>query len=251
MNTQLEPAAASLRAPGRSPVRKPEITPTHDVLAQFSHELRNYLGTIRSALHILKTGAVEDQAHEEARLLIERQVSHMANLTDDLLDVARMRHGRLHLRRARIDMCMVVAHSLHSVAGVMRLREQHVTVSYPDAPVWLQGDAVRLEQVLVNLLLNAAKYTPAGGDVRVSVAQDKDEVIVVIRDTGLGIAADVLPSVFDLYVQANPSARDGGLGLGLPLVRALVESHGGRVTAASGGIGRGSQFTVRLPAYVA
>lgn len=245
MDAQLETGDARRRL--RS--RRPGNSQTHDVLAQFSHELRNYLGVIRSAMHILKVNPVENRAHEEARVLIERQIDSMVNLTDDLLDVARMRHGRLQLRRTRIDMCMVVARAMHAVEGVMRLREQHMTVSYPDTPVWLHGDARRLEQVLVNLLLNSAKYTSVGGDVSLSVTQKGDVAIVAIRDTGLGIAADVLPGVFDLYVQANPSSRDGGLGLGLPLVRALVEGHGGSVTASSDGIGCGSEFTIRLPAF--
>jgi signal transduction histidine kinase len=222
---------------------------TDEVLAQFSHEIRNFLGIIRGAVRVLKTGAVENVAHEEARVLIERQVTQMARLIDDLLDASRMRNGHLQLRRARIDLCMVVARAMHPVQCILRQREHRVTVSFPEVPVWLQGDSARLEQAFVNLLLNAAKYTPVGGAVSVEVTREGDEAVVAVRDTGIGIAADVLPQVFDLYVQANPSARDGGLGLGLPLVRALVESHGGSVSAASDGPGRGSEFRVRLPAY--
>lgn len=227
----------------------PEETRTGDVLAQFSHEIRNFLGIIRSATHVLKTGTVQNVAHEEARVLIERQVAQMTQLIDDLLDTSRMRNGQLQLRRSRIDLCMVVARAVHAVECSMRQREHRITVSYPDAPVWLHGDAGRLEQVFVNLLLNAAKYTDVGGDISVSVTQEGEQALVVVRDTGVGIAADVLPTVFDLYVQANPSSRDGGLGLGLPLVRALVGGHDGSVTAASDGLGRGSQFSVRLPAF--
>jgi two-component system CheB/CheR fusion protein len=138
---------------------------------------------------------------------------------------------------------------LRTTEGALRQRGHHITVSTPDSPVWLQGDAARLEQVVVNLLMNAAKYTPDGGYVSVSVRQDANEGFVVIRDTGIGMSAELLPKVFDLYVQACPSARKGGLGLGLPLVRALVESHGGGVTAASAGPGLGSEFTVRLPVF--
>jgi signal transduction histidine kinase len=218
------------------------------VLAQFSHEIRNFLGIVRSATHVLKIGSVANVAHEEARVLIERQVAHMTQLVEDLLDASRMRNGQLQLRRARIDMCMVVARAMRAVECSMRQREHRMNVSLPDAPVWVEGDAGRLEQVFINLLLNSAKYTDVGGDISVSVTQRGDEAIVVVRDTGIGIAADVLPRVFDLYVQANASSRDGGLGLGLPLVRALVESHGGSVQAASDGIGSGSEFSVRLPA---
>jgi two-component system CheB/CheR fusion protein len=131
----------------------------------------------------------------------------------------------------------------------MRQREHRVTVSFPNTPVWLPGDAARLEQVFVNLLMNAAKYTDAGGEVVLSVKQEADEAIVHIRDSGVGIAADLLPKVFDQFVQGPQSARSGGLGLGLPLVRSLVENHGGSVTAASEGAGKGSEFTVRLPAF--
>ena len=220
-----------------------------DVLAQFSHELRNFLGIIRSAIHILKAGAVENVAHEEARLLIDRQVVQMTRLFDDLLDVARFRKGGLQLNCSRIDICMVVARAMHAVEYVMQQREHRMTVSYPEQALRLRGDASRLEQVFVNLLLNSAKYTDVGGDICLSISREGDEAVIAVRDTGIGIAANVLPRVFDLYVQGNPSSRDGGLGLGLPLVRALVEGHGGRVTAASEGIGRGSEFCVRLPAF--
>ncbi len=222
---------------------------THYVLAQFSHELRNSLGTIRSAMHVFRVSTIENPEQEKARVLIERQVEQMTRLVDDLLDVSRMRNGRLQLRRARIDLCVAVASAMYAVECTMRQREHRMTVSFPDAPIWLHGDAARLEQVFVNLLVNAAKYTNVGGEVRLSVSREGDEGIVVIRDTGVGIAADVLPKVFDPYEQANPSSRNGGLGLGLPLVRSLVESHEGSVTAASDGIGRGCEFTVRLPAF--
>jgi signal transduction histidine kinase len=229
--------------------RGPDETQDQDVLAQFSHELRNFLGIIRSAMHILKTGAVENVAHEEARLLIDRQVVQMTRIVDDLLDVARLRKDGLQLNCARIDICMVVARAMHAVEYVMRQREHRMTVSYPAQALWLRGDEARLEQVFVNLLLNSAKYTDVGGDIRLSITREGDEALIAVRDTGIGIAANVLPRVFDLYVQGNPSSRDGGLGLGLPLVRALVESHGGRVSAVSEGVGRGSEFCVRLPAF--
>jgi signal transduction histidine kinase len=220
-----------------------------DVLAQFSHELRNFLGIIRSAMHILKAGAVENVAHEEARLLIDRQVIQMTRMVDDLLDVSRLRKGGLQLNCARIDICVVVARAMRAVEYVMQQREHRMTVSYPAQALWLRGDEARLEQVFVNLLLNSAKYTDVGGDIGLSINREGDEAVIEVRDTGIGITANVLPRIFDLYVQGNPSSRDGGLGLGLPLVRALVESHGGRITAASEGIGRGSEFCVRLPAF--
>ena len=222
---------------------------SHDVMAQLSHELRNSLAVIRNAMHVLKTGAAENPSQECARMLTERQLGHMTRLVDDLLDVSRVRTGRLQLRRARIDLCIPIAHAIRAVELTLQEREHRVTVSFPDMSVWLDGDAARLEQVFVNLLVNAAKYTNVGGDISLSVTQEGREAVVILRDTGVGIAADVLPRVFEPYVQANPASRMGGLGLGLPLVRALVERHGGSVTAASDGIGHGSQFTVRLPAF--
>ena len=222
---------------------------SQDVLAQFAHELRNFLGIIRSATHILKAGAVANVAHEEARFLIDRQVVQMTRMVDDLLDVSRLRKGGLQLNCARIDICVVVARAMHAVEYIMQQREHRMTVSYPAQAMWLRGDEARLEQVFVNLLLNSAKYSDAGSDIAVSIKREGDEAVIAVRDTGIGIAASVLPQVFDLYVQGNPSSRDGGLGLGLPLVRALVESHGGNITAASEGIGRGSEFCVRLPAF--
>lgn len=230
-------------------LRTPDEIRTHDVVAQFSHELRNSLGIIRNAAHVLGKGAATDTVQERSRVLILRQVDQMKHLVDDLLDVSRMRNGRLHLRLTRTDLCVVIIHALQAVDSAMKKREHRLVASLPNHPVWLLGDAARLEQVFVNLLMNAAKYTPAGGEVTLSVTHEAKEVVVAIRDTGIGISADILPKVFDLYVQANPSSRNGGLGLGLPLVRSLVEGHGGSVTAASAGIGSGSEFIVRLPAF--
>lgn len=254
MISQLEPGNPHRRpdgglAPSLDHRRSREDSRTLDVLAEFSHELRNFLGIMRSAMHVLKAGPVTNAAHEQARVLMERQVAQMTRLIDDLLDVSRVRNGRLRLRRTRIDICVIIGHAMHAVECIMRQREHRMTASFPDAPVWVHGDAARLEQVFVNLLLNAAKYTNAGGDVHLEVTQQGNEASVAVRDTGVGIAAEVLPRIFDLYMQAFPSSRDGGLGLGLPLVRALVESHGGSVTAASDGAGLGSEFLVRLPAF--
>jgi signal transduction histidine kinase len=185
----------------------------------------------------------------KAGALIERQVGQMARLVEDLLDFSRVRSGHFRLRRERIDLCAVAAHAAQTVEFAMKQRRHRMTCVFPEAPVWLRADPNRLEQVFVNLLINAAKYTEAGGEVELSVEHGEDEATVRIRDTGIGIAPDVLPHVFDLFVQANPSSRraDAGLGIGLALVRSLVECHGGRVTAASAGHQHGSEFTVRLP----
>jgi two-component system, sensor histidine kinase len=219
-------------------------------LAVLSHELRNSLSGIRGAAGLLCKDVSANPVAVKARVLIERQVDQMTRLVEDLMDLTQIRSGQLRLQRERIDLCAHVAQSVQTVELAMQQRSHRLSLSTPDAPVWLQADATRLEQVFVNLLINAAKYTTAGGDIRLSVTIEKGEAIVRISDTGIGIAADVLPKVFDLFVQADPSSRRAsiaGLGIGLALVRSLVESHGGRVSAESPGLGQGSEFTVRLP----
>jgi signal transduction histidine kinase len=221
----------------------------NEFLTVFSHELRNSLGAISSAAHVLRIEIPAGSAAEQARLLIERQVGQMARLIEDLLDVSRVRSGQMTLRCERVDLCAVAAHAAQTVEFTMQQRNHQLTTSFPNAPVWLHADPVRIEQIFVNLLLNAAKYTDSGGHVDLAVEQKEGEAVVRIGDTGIGIDPDVLPHVFDLFVQANPSSRraDAGLGIGLALVRGLVERHGGCVTAASAGLGHGSEFTVRLP----
>jgi signal transduction histidine kinase len=222
---------------------------TSEFMAVFSHELRNSLGAIRSALQIQSMDATARHATVKARVLIERQVAQMTRLVEDLLDLSRVRSGHLRLQCERVDLCAVVAHATQAVEFIMQQHHHRMTTSFPEAPVWLEADPARLQQVFVNLLFNAAKYTDAGGNVGLSVEREEGEATVRIHDTGIGIAPDVLPHVFDLFVQADPSSRrtDAGLGIGLALVRSLVECHGGRVTAASAGLRHGSEFTVRLP----
>ena len=226
-----------------------ENGPHSEFMTVFSHELRNSLSAIRSATGILRMETSAGPAAVKACALIERQVGQMARLVEDLLDVSRVRSGHLRLRRERVDLCAVAAHAAQTVEFAMQERNHQMTTAFPEAPVWLQADPHRLEQVLVNLLINAAKYTETGGKIGLSVERGEGEATVRIRDTGIGIAPDVLPHVFDLIVQANLSSRraDAGLGIGLALVRSLVECHGGRVTAASAGLQHGSEFTVRLP----
>jgi signal transduction histidine kinase len=221
----------------------------NEFMTVFSHELRNSLGAIRSATHILRMETSVGPAAVKARALIERQVGQMMRLVEDLLDVSWVRSGHLRLQCERIDLRAVAAHAAQTVECAMEQRNHRLTTVFPEAPLWLLADPTRLEQVFVNLLFNAAKYTEFGGKVELSVEREENEATVRIRDSGIGIAADVLPHVFDLFVQANPSSRHGdqGLGIGLALVRSLVECHGGRVSAASAGLRRGSEFTVRLP----
>ncbi len=226
-----------------------EYGPHSEFMTVFSHELRNSLSAVRSATEILRMETAAGPAAVKARTLIERQVGQMARLVEDLLDVSRVRSGHLRLQRERIDLCAVAAHAAQTVEFAMQQRNHRMTTAFPRAPVWLHADPHRLEQVLVNLLTNAAKYTEAGGEVDLCVEWGGNEATVRIRDTGIGIAPDVLPYVFDLFIQANPSSRraDVGLGVGLAVVRSLVESHGGRVTAASAGLQQGSEFTIHLP----
>jgi signal transduction histidine kinase len=220
----------------------------NEFVTVFSHELRNSLGAIRSAADILRMDTTAGPSAVKARMLIERQVGQMARLVEDLLDAARVRSGQ-RLQCERIDLRDLAAHAAQTVEFTMQQRHHRMTTSFPDAPVWLQADPARLEQVFVNLLLNAAKYTDAGGDVGLFVAREEGEAVVRIRDSGIGSAPEVLPHVFDLFVQADPSSprADAGLGIGLALVRSLVERHGGRVTVVSAGPGNGSEFTVCLP----
>jgi signal transduction histidine kinase len=220
-----------------------------EFMTVFSHELRNALGAIRSAALVLRADTSSDPSAVKARILIERQVGQMTRLIEDLLDVSRVRRGRLPLECERIDLRILAAHAAQTVEFTMQQRHHRMTASFPDTPVWLHADPVRLEQVFVNLLLNAAKYTNTGGNVGLFVERKEIEAVVRIRDSGIGIAPDLQPHVFDLFVQADPSGPgpDAGLGIGLALVRSLIERHGGRVTVASPGLGHGSEFTVHLP----
>jgi two-component system CheB/CheR fusion protein len=233
----------------RSPERRAENRLNNEFMAVFSHELRNYLGSIRSAAYLLHSQTSASPTAEKAHLRIERQIGQMTRLVEDILDVSRIQNGKLTLWCERTDLCAVVAYSVQTVEFMLQQHDHRLITSIPDTPVWVRADPARLQQVFVNLLGNAVKYTDAGGDIELSVQQGAHEVLVRVRDTGLGIAPDVLPHVFDLFMQADSSSRraDAGLGIGLALVRSLVERHGGRVTAASAGLRRGSEFTVYLP----
>jgi len=220
-----------------------------EVVAVLAHELRNSLCVIRMATGILKAEPCASPGVTKARTLIEHQTAHMSRLVEDLLESSCARAGPLPLKFERLNLCVVAEQALQAVELTMQRRRHSVTVALPSAPIWLQGDPARLEQVFVNILLNAAKYTPSGGLIRVAVQAEEGEAVVRIGDNGIGIAPDVLPRVFELFVRGEPSScNDGaGLGIGLALVRNLVERHGGCVTAASLGSGHGSEFTVRLP----
>jgi signal transduction histidine kinase len=220
-----------------------------EFLAVLSHELRGPLGSIQNAFRVLGGQNVEAPARQRAQALIERQLRRMTRLIEDLLDVSRITHGHLRLDRDRIDLCVVMQDVIETLESEIRGRNQQLTTELPEGPVWLQGDAGRLEQVFVNLLANASKYTDDGGELAVRVHAHDSQVVVRVRDSGIGIKPEVLPRIFDLFKQADEAAprSKAGLGIGLALVRSLVELHGGRVAAASAGAGQGSEFAVCLP----
>jgi signal transduction histidine kinase len=221
-------------------------------LAVVSHELRNSIGVIRNAARVLETAPDERPVVEKVRQLIERQVGQMTRLVGDLLEVSRINGDVLGLRRERVDLRAVAGEAIESVELEIDRCGQRLTVALPEAPVWVRADAGRLVQVLINLLGNASKYTDAGGEVRLAVECEAETATVRVSDSGIGIAPAVLPHVFEPFMQvqsALPRSRMG-IGIGLALVSSLVASHGGRVTAASAGLGQGSEFTVHLPLTV-
>ncbi len=221
-----------------------------EFLAMLSHELRNPLSAIFNALHILRLQDTENPIQQKAKVIIERQVGQLAHLIDDLLEVSRVITGRIQLHQERLEMRGIVERAIESAGPLIDRRKHELSVSLPAEPIWLQGDPTRLEQVVVNLLNNAAKYTDEGGQIRLTAQQEGDEVVLRVRDTGVGIAPELLPRIFDLFTQANRTLdrSQGGLGIGLSLVQKLVELHGGTVEAHSVGLGQGSEFIVRLPA---
>jgi PAS domain S-box-containing protein len=220
-----------------------------EFLAMLGHELRNPLGPIRNALHLIRLSDPEPRREvRHAYDIIERQIENMVRLIDDLLDVARISSGKIQLQKERIDLTAVVIRAIEGARPLIDARRHALQVSLPEAPVPVEADPVRLAQVLWNLLNNAAKYTPEGGRITLEVERH-DEAVVKIRDTGMGIAPEMLPRVFDLFTQMERTLdrAEGGLGLGLTLVRRLTEMHGGTVGATSTGQGQGSEFLVRLP----
>lgn len=224
----------------------------NEFLATLAHELRNPLAPIRHATEILARveSGEADRGHGNAALgVIARQVSHLVRLIDDLLDVSRISHGKVGLKPERVSLSSVVASALEAVRPVLSTRRHALAVSLPPSEVFLHGDPVRLTQVLTNLLSNAAWYTEPGGAVRVEADKEGGEVVVRVVDSGVGIPEAALGQIFEMFGQgAKGSDGDhGGLGIGLALARQLVELHGGSLTAASEGPGKGSVFTLRLP----
>jgi PAS domain S-box-containing protein len=218
-----------------------------EFLAMLGHELRNPLSPILTALQLMRLRGIV--GGERERTVIERQVTHLTRLVDDLLDVSRIARGKIQLKEELVELADVVAKAVEMTSPLFEQRAHTLELDVPRGGLPARGDATRLSQVISNLLTNAAKYTPAGGHITVRATEEQEQVVLRVRDTGIGIAPDVLPHVFDLFVQGRQALdrSQGGLGLGLTIVRNLVEQHGGSVSASSQGRGAGSEFVVRLP----
>jgi signal transduction histidine kinase len=219
-----------------------------EFLATLAHELRNPLAPIRMATEVLKR-VPDANAAEGARNVIERQVINMARLIDDLMDLSRISRGKIELRKETVDLQSVLQEAIEATQPLLTAAKQPLSVQLPSQPMRVRGDRVRLTQVFTNLLNNASKYSDAEARVAVDARIEGGDVVVTVSDDGIGIEPEMLPKVWDMFVQANRSMErsHGGLGIGLTIVRSLVEMQGGSVHAASPGLGRGATFTVRLP----
>ncbi|MDB5387190.1 MAG: hypothetical protein JWM11_2836 [Planctomycetaceae bacterium] len=221
----------------------------NEFLSMLAHELRNPLAPIRNATQLLGLRASDEPDLQWIRDVIERQVVQMVRLVDDLLDISRITRGKIDLQRAPVELATIVAHAVETSKPLIDSRNHQLAVALPTHPVWIHGDLTRLAQVLTNLLNNAAKYTEVGGQIWLTARHDGNSAIVSVRDTGSGVPPEMLNAIFDLFTQVNRTLdrSQGGLGIGLTLVRQLVEMHHGTVSAASDGPDRGSEFTVTLP----
>ena len=217
-----------------------------EFITVLAHELRNFLSPIAITVATLRVRADEDEKIQQSCAVMDRQVRGMTRLINDLLDVACVNEGKVVLSTGPVDLGAVLAQAVDDVRPLIEARHHQLDLSRPAGPLPLQADRLRLEQVFVNLLVNAVKYTDPGGRIWLAVERGGGELVVRVRDTGRGLAPDVRPRVFDMFAQGEPGSL-GGLGIGLSLVRGLVELHGGRVTAFSEGPGCGSEFVVRLP----
>lgn len=220
-----------------------------EFVAAVAHELRNPLAPIRNALEIMQIAADNPAENEHARQMIERQVDHMVRLIADLMDVSRIGQGKLQLRKEHVEVATVVRRAVEACAPLAEAAGHELTVSLPPEPLVLDADPARLIQVFSNLLTNAVKYTDRGGRISIRAERQDSGVAVHVSDNGIGIPPESLPTIFEMFTQAEDGAtrRQGGLGIGLALVRRLVRLHGGSVEAHSAGRGRGSEFLVRLP----
>jgi PAS domain S-box-containing protein len=225
----------------------------NEFLATLAHELRNPLAPIRNALHLMSLKGGPPPEQQWALDVIERQMQQMTRLIDDLLDIARITVNKLELRQERIEVGEVLNAAVATSRPLIETAGHELAISAPGEPLFLDGDLTRLAQVVSNLLNNAAKYTERGGCIRLAVERQGSDVVISVRDTGIGIPAEALPRIFEMFTQVDRSMErsQGGLGIGLTLVKRLVDLHGGSITAQSDGAGKGSEFTVRLPLAMA
>jgi signal transduction histidine kinase/CheY-like chemotaxis protein len=250
---QIRSMLASVHAARRSRQRQYEarhaIESRDAFLAMLGHELRNPLGAIRLATLLLNEKHDDSAAPKELRV-IERQSRHLSRLVDDLLDVARITHGKVVLQREKLNLVGVVQNAFDALEALARDHRLTYVMRAPVSELFVHGDRHRLEQVFTNLLTNAIKYTPAGGEIRIEAQAQGDLAVVTVTDTGVGLAPEMRERVFDAFTQADHSLErsEGGIGLGLALVRSVLQLHGGSVEAVSSGLGQGSTFVVRLPA---
>ena len=223
-----------------------------EFLAMLAHELRNPLAPIRSAAEMLKVARLTDERVQKTSQVIARQVNHMTSLIDDLLDVSRVTRGLVNLEKAPLDLNRLLTDAAEQVNPLIRSKQHSLTMALSPEPAMVMGDEKRLVQVVTNLLNNAAKYTQAGGQLRLSTEKQGDHVLLQVHDDGIGMRSDLVGRVFDLFAQAErtPDRSTGGLGIGLALAKSLVELHGGELKAESEGLGKGSTFSVRLPLLV-
>jgi two-component system, chemotaxis family, CheB/CheR fusion protein len=219
----------------------------NEFLALLAHELRNPLAPIRYALAAARKPQCSPEQRRQAAEVVDRQVTQMSRLLDDLLDISRITHGTLELKREPTELHAVITMAVETARPVIDTKQHHLSVRLPEGPVSLDADPVRLAQVFANLLINAAKYTDPGGHIELEASRQADGLTVSVRDDGIGISAEMMPRLFTLFAQAHVGSKQEGLGVGLSLVRGLVALHGGTVEAHSTGTGLGSEFIVRLP----
>jgi CheY-like chemotaxis protein/two-component sensor histidine kinase len=220
-----------------------------EFLAMLSHELRNPLAPIRNAAEVMRRIAPADPGIAWARDVVERQVTHLAQLVDDLLDVSRITQGKITLKKEPVELGRVIQHSVETARGLLESKRHQLALNLSGTPIWVHGDFARLAQVIGNLLNNGAKYTAEGGRIELAASADRGEAVISVRDNGIGIEADLLPHVFELFTQGEQTLdrSQGGLGVGLTVVQCLVELHQGRVEVHSDGVGKGALFRVCLP----
>ncbi len=226
-----------------------ELRRRAEQLAEMDRRKDEFLAPLRNSLSILRMSGDSNPAAERVHEMMERQVNHMVRLVDDLLEVSRITRGKIELRRERVELAVVLRSAVETSRPLMEAARHQLAITVPPEPLTVDADPVRLSQVIANLLNNAAKYTEEGGQIWLTARREGDATAVSVRDTGLGIPADMLPRVFDMFAQVDRTLKrsQGGLGIGLTLARTLVEMHGGRVEARSEGPGMGSEFTIRLP----